>query len=93
MIKVELMYKITMNGTDWLMSEEEYKEFRNTAIKLPIFFKAPSAAPESLNRTNGLSNLKAMIADQYAKSIEESLLKGITEINRTKPLTPITFSK
>lgn len=93
MIKVELMYKITMNGTDWLMSEEEYKEFRNTAINLPVFYKAPSAAPERPNRGNGLSNLKMMIADQCVKNIEESLIKGVNEMHKRQPLNPITFTK
>lgn len=93
MIKVELMYKVTMNGTDWLMSEEDYKEFRNTASNLPIFFKAPSTAPETPNRTNGLLNLKMMIADQYVKNIEDSILKGVNEIHKRQPLNPITLTK
>lgn len=52
MIKVELIYKVSMHGTDWLMSEEEYKEFRNAANNLPIFFRQPFAYPESMLKTS-----------------------------------------
>jgi len=41
MIRVELMYKVYVYETDWLMTAEEYEEFRHQAQNLPIFFSGP----------------------------------------------------
>lgn len=37
MIKVEIMYKVTMFGTDWTMSAAEYEEFREQTRDLPVY--------------------------------------------------------
>ena len=42
MIRVELFYKVSMFDTDWMMSAEEYEEFRHQAQNLPIFFSGPA---------------------------------------------------
>jgi len=42
MIGAKLFYQITMNETNWMMSAEEYEEFRAEALNLPIYFKSPA---------------------------------------------------
>lgn len=46
MIKVELFYKVSLHGTDWMMTEEEYKEFRETALNLPLASFFPTLKTE-----------------------------------------------
>ena len=46
MIKVELFYKVSLHGTDWMMTEEEYKEFRETALNLPLATIYPTVKTE-----------------------------------------------
>lgn len=42
MIKVELFYKVTLPGSTLMMTEVEYKEFRESAINLPLANFYPS---------------------------------------------------
>ena len=38
--KVELLYRVTIHGTDWLMSEAEYDEFNKDVEIIPTGIKA-----------------------------------------------------
>lgn len=66
MIKVELMYKVTMYGTDWMMTEEEYKEFRETALNLPLATIYPRV--ESIKPIDFISDVESAIA-KYGENV------------------------
>lgn len=45
MIKVELFYKVSMFDTDWMMTAEEYQEFREQALNIPLAVMYPRVEP------------------------------------------------